>query len=302
MKPIQGRTDILDGNGQDDPVEEVLTLARIISPQVDVALIARINIDTTDIFRGKFPGFRVSNPTYHNLRHTRLVALAVVRLFHGLWCDGRFFAADTLIQGFLSACFHDTGMLLTDEDSARTGARYTRGHEERSITFVRRYIQTSGLPQSYADNCAAIIRCTELNKGVDRLRPYPEEIRLAGHIVGSADILAQMADRYYLERLPLLFHEQKAGYSGSKYHTPVELMQSTADFYRTTISHRLNVLFSDVSPSMRSHFREHWQIDEDLYTEAILKNIGYLESVITRCKAEQECVKRCLRRVPPAYP
>jgi len=62
------------------------------------------------------------------------------------------------------------------------------------------------------------------------------------------------------------------------------------------------VLFSDVSPSMRSHFREHWQIDEDLYTKAILKNIGYLESVITRCKAEQECVKRCLRRVPPAYP
>lgn len=301
MNHIQSRPDILEGNGQDDPVEEVLSLARIVNPQVDVALLTRINTDTTDIFRGKFPGFRVSNPTYHNLRHTRLVALAAARIFHGLWCDGRSFAADTLIQGFLSSCFHDTGMLLTDADSARTGARYAKGHEERSITFVQRYIQTSGLPQSYTDNCAAIIRCTKLKEGVDHLRSYPEEIRIAGHIVGSADILAQMADRYYLERLPLLFQEQKAGHDVYGYHTPVELMQSTADFYRTTITHRLNVLFSGVIPSLRNHFRERWQIDEDLYTKAILKNIGYLESVIARCKAEQECVQRHLRRVPPAY-
>ena len=301
MDQIQGGTDILEGNGQDDPVEEVISLARIINPRVDVALITRIKTDTTDIFRGNFAGFRASNPTYHNLRHTLLVALAAARLFHGLWCDGRSFATDTLIQGFLSSCFHDTGMLLTDADSARTGARYTRGHEERSITFVRRYIQTSGLPQSYADNCAAIIRCTELKKGVDHLRSYPEEIRIAGHVVGCADILSQMADRYYLERLPLLFREKKAGLDDSGYHTPVELMHSTADFYHTTVAHRLNVLFADVFPSMRSHFRHRRQIDEDLYTRAILKNIGYLQSIITKCRAEQKCVKRYLRRVPPVY-
>jgi hypothetical protein len=301
MDHIQGRKDILEGDGRNDFVEEVVSLARSINPQVDVALITRINNDTTNIFRGKFSGFRASNPTYHNLRHTRLVALAAARLFHGLWCDGRSFSADTLIQGFLSSCFHDTGMLLTEADSALTGARYTRGHEKRSITFVRRYIQISGLPRSYADNCAAIIRCTELNKGVDHLRSYPEEIGLAGRVVGSADILAQMADRYYLERLPLLFQEQKAGIDDFGHQTPIELMQSTADFYHTTIAHRLNVLFSDVFPSMRSHFRERWQVDEDLYTKAILKNIDYLQSIIARCKAEQECLKQYLRRVPPAH-
>lgn len=296
MERIPGRTDILDGNGRDDPAEEVLGLARLINPAVDVALLTRINRDTTALFEGKFPGFRTGSPTYHNLRHTRLVALAVARLFHGLWCDGRSFAAETLIQGILSALFHDTGMLPTEADA---GAPSARGHEERSIAFARHYIESTGLPRSWAGNCAAIIRCTELSGGVDHLRSLPEEIRFAGHIVGCADILAQMADRYYLERLPLLFQEQKAGHDGAGYQTPVELMQATAGFYQTTITPRLEILFADVLPSLRSHFRQHWGIDEDLYTRAIRRNIDYLDSIIARCRAERQCVEQYLRRVPP---
>lgn len=292
------RAQILEGNEEGDTFAEILDLAYVIHPDIDVHQISRINNDITAIFNGTFPGFRVSNPTYHNLRHTRLVALAVTRLFHGLWSDGRIFDAETLIQGLLSAFFHDTGMLLSEADNARTGAHYIKGHEIRSISFLQRYVEVTALPSFYTENCAAIIRCTELYKGIDHIRNLPEEIQLAGHIVGSADILSQMADRYYLERLPLLFQEQKDG-SAHEYNTPLELMQSTADFYRTTVSFRLQTLFSDVSHAMRSHFRARWQIDEDLYTAAILKNISYLESVIVRCKAEQECVKRHLRRIPP---
>ncbi len=292
---------ILEGNGEGDPISEILELARIIHPEIDALQIKRINDDVTAIFNGTFPGFRVSNPTYHNLRHTRLVALAVARLFHGLWSEGESLDAGTLIQGLLSAFFHDTGMLLSEADNARTGAHYIKGHEKRSISFLQRYVEATSLPGHYAENCAAIIHCTELYKEIDHIRTLPEEVQMAGHIVGSADILSQMADRYYLERLPLLFQEQKDG-KAHEYNTPLELMQSTADFYRTTVTYRLHVLFSDVSHAMRSHFRARWQIDEDLYTTAILKNISYLESIIARCKAEQECVKQHLRRVPPTYP
>lgn len=294
-------TMILGGNWEGDPIAEITGLSRVIHPEFDIARITRINDDITAIFNGSFPGFRVSNPTYHNLRHTRLVALAAARLFHGLWCRGKVFTENTLIQGMLGAFFHDTGMLLSDSDKARTGACYIRGHETRSIRFLQRYVEATSLPPEYAENCAAIIRCTELYSRIDHLEEYPEEIQLAGHVVGSADILSQMADRYYLERLPLLFQEQQDGQT-SEYSTPLELMQSTADFYRTTVTYRLHVLFNDVSQAMRDHFLARWQIDEDLYTTAILKNIGYLESIIARCRAEQECVKQHLRRVPPAYP
>jgi hypothetical protein len=295
------RPQILEGNEEGDSIAEILDLARIIHPDIDIHQISRINDDVTAIFNGTFPGFRVSNPTYHNLRHTRLVVLAVNRLFHGLWISGRTFDAETLIQGLLSAFFHDTGMLLSEADNARTGAHYIKGHEKRSISFLQRYVEATSLPLYYAENCAAIIRCTELYEGIDHIHNMPEEIQLAGHIVGAADILSQMADRYYLERLPLLFQEQKDG-KAHEYNTPLELMQSTADFYRTTVSYRLHSLFSDVSHAMRNHFRARWQINEDLYTTAILKNISYLESIIVRCKAEQECVKRHLRRIPPTSP
>jgi hypothetical protein len=294
-------TYLLEGDGCGDPLEEIINLARIIHPQVDCPLITRVHRDITCIFSGTFPGFRESNPTYHNLRHTRQVALASVRLLHGLWCEGRSFSAETLIQALLSAYFHDTGMLLSDGDTAKTGAKYFKGHEKRSITFVKRYIETSRLPASYGENCAAIIRCTDLNCEPEQGSFPDEEIKLAGQVVGSADILAQMADRYYLERLPFLFQEQKAG-EEHQYDTPIELMEHTTQFYHTTVTRRLRVTFADVSHAMRSHFREHRQIDEDLYTRSIKKNITYLGTIIAKCAAEHGCVKRYLRRVPPNKP
>jgi hypothetical protein len=291
-------TYLLEGGSCGDPLEEILNLARIIHPQIDIQLISQVHRDITCIFSGIFPGFRASNPTYHNLRHTRQVALASVRLLHGLWCEGRSFSAETLIQGLLSAYFHDTGMLLSDGDTAKSGSQYFRGHEERSITFIQRYIASSRLPDAYKENCAAIVRCTNLNLDPDQFSFPNEEIKLAGQVIGSADILAQMADRYYLERLPLLFQEQKDG-EDHRYNSPIELMKHTTQFYHTTVTRRLRVAFADVSRAMRSHFREYRQIDEDLYAKSIEKNITYLESIIARCAAEHDCVKRYLRRVTP---
>jgi len=294
-------TYLLEGDGCGDPLEEILKLARIIQPLVDIQLITRIHRDITSIFSGTFPGFRDSNPTYHNLRHTRQVALASVRMLHGLWCEGRSFSAETLIQGLLSAYFHDTGMLLGDGDTAKTGSKYFRGHEERSVTFVKRYIETSRLPAAYGENCAAIIRCTDLNCDLEQYSFPNEEITLAGQVVGSADILAQMADRYYLERLPLLFQEQKDG-KEHQYNSPIELMERTTQFYHTTVTRRLRGTFANVSHAMQSHFREYRQIDEDLYSRSIEKNITYLETIIANCAANQDCVKRYLRRVSPNKP
>ncbi len=291
-------TAIFEGDRYGDPREEILKISVLTHPEAAVPLISQAHEDLTRIYSGTFPGFRLSTTKYPNLRHARMVALASIRLFHGLYCEGRVFSPETLSQGLLSAYFHDTGMLLTDTDTALTGSEYIKYHEERSITFVQRYIESSNLPIAYADNCALIIRCTDLNRDPRTFSFPTEEIQLAGQIVGSADLLAQMADRYYLERLPLLFQEQKEG-DAHQHDSPLELMQRTAQFYHTTITERLRIVFADISQAMRSHFQHRWSIEKDLYSDSIQKNVAYLETIIARCKSEQDCLKKHLRRIPP---
>jgi len=292
-------TDIFEGGHHGESLEELLNIAHRIFHLNNLSTITNIYKDLTEIYSGIFPGFRLSAPKYHNLRHARLTALATVRLFHGLRCEGRDFSHETFVQGLLSAFFHDSGMLLSDSDTALTGSEYFRYHEERSITFVQRYISRTALPSIYAGNCAYIIRCTDFDLDPRSLTPPSEEIKLAGQVVGSADILAQMADRYYLESLPLLFQEQKEG-AAHTYATPLELMQRTTHFFHTTIEERLQTIFSDVSRAMSSHFRERWGIEKDLYAENMQKNVRYLETIIERCKSEQRCIEGYLRRTPPA--
>lgn len=298
---LHSMTDIFEGGRLGDPRDEILNIARLLHPQGSHSLISRAYDDLTRIYSGTFPGFRFSAPKYHNLRHARMTALATVRLFHGLECEGTTFSPETLVQGLLSAFFHDTGMLLTDADTALTGSKYFKNHEERSVTFMGKYIKLAELPSSFADNCAFIIRSTDFDLD-PRTFSFPSEAtRLAGQIVGSADILAQMADRYYLECLPLLFLEQQEG-AAHEYDSPLELMQRTMQFFHTTITERLHIFFADISQAMRSHFCVRWNMDLDLYSDFINKNMIYLETIIERCKSEQDCLEKYLRRIPPPHP
>ena len=57
-------------------------------------------------------------------------------------------------------------------------------------------------------------------------------------ILGSADLIAQMADKNHLEKLPLLFLEfEKAGMPG--FGTPLGLFKNTVEFYHSVVRTRL---------------------------------------------------------------
>ena len=86
-----------------------------------------------------------------------------------------------------------------------TGARYTKDHEQRSIRFLYDYLTETGVAPEFAKPCAAIIDCTSLENDVGQIRFQSAEHQMAGWVVGSADIIGQMADRYYLEQLPMLY-------------------------------------------------------------------------------------------------
>ncbi len=288
---------IFESGATSDPLDEILTLIELASPSVDLDLIITFHNDIQDIFSGYYPGFRENGNKYHNLRHTYNVVLASARLFHGLTLEGYTFPNNLITKGILSSYFHDTGLLLRSFDTADTGAEFTRYHEARSISSLFKYLESHKFDDITRLDCASMIRCTNLSLDINSIEFSSFETKIAGQVLGTADILAQMADRYYLEQLPFLFIEHRAG-GLKQYDSAYELMKNTTNFYYKFITNRLRNILGNVVRVMPTHFQQRWDIEKDLYQENIENNIRYLEGVISECK-DPDSVYRYLRRRPP---
>lgn len=234
--------------------------------------------DIVLLFTGKYPGYRASNTRYHNLEHTTMVALGTARLIHG--CTEKIhFDRDSMLIGLLAALYHDVGLIQTTDDRSGTGAKYTIGHESRSISFMRHNMEKKSFPEWQMDDCEAMIQCTNIHISPADIDFRNDEIRYMAMIVGSADLLSQIADRKYLEKLTLLFKEfEEAGIPG--FHSEAELIEKTEDFYNNLARYRLVNTLGNISSNMHYHFRARWNIDRDLYEDAIENNIGYLRSIV----------------------
>ncbi len=261
----------------------------------DFGFLEKVYTDTEMLFNGKYPGYRECNTKYHTLEHTISVALATVRLVHGNYLEGYEFSSKNILLTMIAALFHDAGLIQAKEDINGSGAKYTIGHEERSIVFMKQYLSKERFSAQDLDNCSHFIMCTILNVSPELIPFDSKEIETLGKIVGSADLLAQMADRYYLERLLLLYKEfEEARLPG--FDSALMLLQKTEEFYEFVAKRRLSKELGGVSEFMRNHFRDRWGIDRDLYDESIFKNIHYLKSLIVLCEDSFACYLENLRR------
>ena len=251
------------------------------------------NVDK--IFSGRFPGYQASNTSYHNLDHTMAVALALIRLVHGKFIQGVKFTSEMIECGLVSAFFHDAGLIQKSTDNEGTGAKYTKFHEERSILFVKEYLSSVGRSDDMSSRCAQMIQCTKLSSSPAKINFHSDEIKLMGYVLGTADIAAQMADRIYLERLPMLYDELKEG-GVLGYESTVDIYHQTVTFFRKVIKKRLFVEFDGIVEAMRNHFQERWNIDQNLYVSAIENNINYLEFLNKTCPQDKNFYKHYLRR------
>jgi hypothetical protein len=292
-------SNILAGSTNWNPLPEIKRIYRALSPGADLSFLDRLHRDNTAMFAGEYPGFRGSPPCgYHDLRHTRNVALATIRLAHGLYCRGVCLPEDIIQLGILCAFFHDAGMLLRDDDQAKTGAAYLKEHEKRSIAFMREYLCKERLPLEFYQKCAEVIDCTNLMVDPRELSFPSIDSRILGQMVGSADIMAQMADRYYLESLPILFQEFRAA-GVNDYGSTMDLLQQTTCFYYKVIDARLHETFDDIGQAMRDHFRVWWNIDRNLYADSMENNVRYLEGCVIACNGDESRLGLCLRRKLP---
>ncbi len=289
---------IFESGASADPLDEIILLASQICPQSDCSLLRKVHGDVSAIFSGQHPKFEASVTRYHNLRHTHNVVLATIRLFHGLYHENRLLPSGMILQGLLSAYFHDSGMLPQNQQEAQNGASYAQHHEKRSIAILDRYLRANNFPIPYCRNCETIIQYTMLDWETGEGEVEDEQLHLCGQAVGTADLLAQMADRYYLESLPLLFQEHRN--SGIDKHTSaIDLMRSTLDFHDQVIRRRLNETLGNIAPVMQTHFRKRWSINRNLYLENIQRNLDYLKKITEDCSMDLSCWAKYLRRNPP---
>lgn len=292
---------IFESGDTPDPLDEIIALTSEICPDADCRILDKVHRDVTAIFSGDYPGFKASITKYHNLRHTYSVVLASIRLFHGLFQEGQTISCELVIQGLLSAYFHDLGMLPQSNAEVLNTTNYTIHHESRSIAILATYLQDNKLPLDYGENCATIIHYTNLNWGEDSDSRTRSQLDLCGQVIGTADLLAQMADRYYLESLPFLFQEhQESGIE--RHNSALDLMRATIDFHQNVIKKRLEETLGNLAPSMQTHFRSRWNINRNLYLDNINLNLCYLRMITEDCSLDLSCWSKYLRRTPPSKP
>jgi len=287
--------DLTNINSPSEIFAEIRNILLLIDTSFSFSLIENIYNDIICLFNGEFPGYRASNTQYHNLEHTCAVTLATARLMHGLHVQNHTFSSRLIQLGLIGALFHDTGLIQTNDEKEGTGAQYTIGHEGRSIVLMEKYLSGKDFSAEDILDCSHIIMCTKLSMPPNEIPFNSEETKTMGKVLGSADLIAQMADRNYLQKLPLLFLEFKeAGMAG--FETPLELFKNTEEFYRSVAKARLVEELSNVSSAARYHFRSRWEMDRDLYAESIEYNIKYMKEATGDCVDSYDCLIKKIRR------
>lgn len=265
----------------DDPAavfNEVRIIVSMMFKDYNFAKIQETFQDIRRLFGGKYPGYKPCNTMYHDLKHTMETLLAMVRLMHGAYVKGVVLGEEYITLGIISALMHDTGYIQRNDDTIGTGGKYTKIHVNRSIDFIKRYFERKRCSSDGYMICKNNILCTGIYPEIDKIEFLTKENKIIGMMLGSADLLGQMSSRTYLEKLPLLYLEFREAQIND-YKDELDLLKGTIEFYEKT-KRRLKEKFMGVNNYVRYHFKERWNIDRDLYQEAIKKNIAYLKNLL----------------------
>ncbi len=228
------------------------------------------------LFAGNFKGYKGCNTEYHDLKHTMDAFLATARLIDGKNLSSAIFSESKAVDLLLAALLHDTGYIQIDSDTAGTGAKYTAVHVKRSIEFTEKNSDILQLSEDQISEISSFIACTGMK--TDYISTLSGEALIGGSILGTADLIGQMSDRAYLEKLLFLYYEfNEAGMEG--FDTTFDILRKTLSFFESTMDRLDNTLMKSYE-LVQNHFRSRYDVDENLYMTAIEKQMNYLKTII----------------------
>jgi len=273
-------SDLIDMNNPESVLKEVTYIMGMIFREPSCQVIEQTFADTVRLFNGEYQGYRHCTTPYHDLKHATDSMLAMARLIHGAILAGHSFTEPQVSLGIMCALMHDNGYIQKEEDTEGTGAKYTGYDTIRSIEFMKAYLADHGLMEEQFASYADILICSSLEIKVAELSFPSVTVELLCKLLGTADLMGQMADRIYLEKLAHLYKEFQEA-EVAVYSDELDLLRKTKDFYKK-VKKRLRGDFDGVCDKVQYHFRERWGIDKNLYIEAIESNIGYLNHILEK--------------------
>jgi uncharacterized protein YutE (UPF0331/DUF86 family) len=278
MMNVKRLSDLVNIDSPKLVLDEIQVILDLISPDFNAAPVTRVFKSAVELYTGNYPGYRACNTLYHDLRHTTDTVLAMARLIHGAVEDGEAFTDRQVVLGLIAALFHDAGYIQQDHDREGTGAKYTASHVQRSMDFLQRHGAELELSDEEIAVSRAMVLCTDLTVDISTIAFPSARIEMLGKMLAAADILAQMADRTYLEKLLFLYYEfREAGVGG--YESETDLLRKTVGFH-DFIAQRLATMLDGTDRFMISHFAGRWDIHTNLYHEAMENHRKYLKQIL----------------------
>jgi hypothetical protein len=283
---VSNTVDVTDAGDVAASVRAIMT-ARY--PHFDFAPLDVLFADFNRLYTGTYPGFRACDIPYHDSQHVLDVTLAMARLLEGHEHDPGAVGSmgpELALAGIAAALFHDSGYIRRVRDYRhKNGAAYTRVHVRRGARFMADYLPQVGL-QHLVGVCTRIVYFTGYEIEPQQLPVANEQERVLGSLLGTADLIAQMADVDYVRKCrDYLYQEFKIGgmagvnglasHNGVVYQSADHLLETTPGFMRKTIEHRLEGQFGGVHRCAALFFG-----GRNLYMDAILDNSRYLQSLL----------------------
>jgi len=260
--------------------------------------------DFDKLFTGRMPGYHGVDTLYHDRQHSLDMTLAMARLLVGYerTVESRVrFGGERATMALVTSLFHDAGYIREFDDRQHSnGAEFTLYHVTRSARFLARYLPSIGL-EAWVPVATRIVHFTGYEIKLNMIQLADPKDRKLGHLLGTADLIAQMADRCYLEKCRDRLYPEfvlggvatTTGVDGSlrvRYSSGLDLLRQTPEFVRETFVARLHGEFEHAYRYLECLFG-----GKNPYLEAIERNVGYLHRVL---RTERWPM---LRRNPPLF-
>lgn len=278
LQPPLAHTELFDNTAPEEVWKEAVMIVRRINPGYDFTLVQKVYTDVLRVFYGEFPGYSPIRTLYHDLAHTLDVFMCGIRLMHGVHVSGDPLKDDEITLIMLSMLMHDIGYAQRKGEETGTGAQFTHTHVQRGVEFMTHYFHERDLSPDVLAEVSVIMLGTEHLRPFAQINFKNDRSRMLGQIVATADIIGQMADRKYLEKLLFLYQEFNEAKLGD-YRSMYDLICQTNRFYEMT-REKLDGALGGVYKKLEFHFKDTLGADSNFYMASIEKNLAYLAQVV----------------------
>jgi len=272
-------------------------------PEGDFAPVADAFEFVEHLFAGEIPGYLGIDTVYHDRQHTLDNVLAMARLLVA-WERSRplewRMGAERAAVGLITSLFHDAGYVRETGETVSNGAELTRTHVSRSARVLGRFLPTVGLAH-WVPVATQLVHFTGYEVPLEGIRAVDPRDRKLGHLLGTADLLAQFSDRCYLEKCRDRLYPEfvLAGMAHGRgpdgrvvvhYASGIDLLRRTPMFVSATRRERLEGAFEGSYRLM-----EVLYAGRNPYIEAIDGMMSFLQQVLRTGNWP------LLRRQPPVF-